>query len=437
MADIYVDPSAGTNGSGSYASPRTLWPTSIGAGDRILLKRGTRLVTASQLSFGGGSNNLVTWYGDATAPRPIITSTAPNFGQINVAVAGVTTFDGIHFDQCLGGAVNGGVVVASPVAGGRVASLAFRNCRFSGTSYNAIKLNGTDTATAAASFLCEHSEFDDIGEDCVFGGALDFVFAYNRCTNLSSRTLTGDGVGFINADPVRVWVHHNYIDHSRTDCKQCVIVDTVTDGAGTVIIEDNHLIGYGSPGNPPVRHSTIISQGTTKIRRNRIETWGIAGAVNTAADEISSNLILAHGFAEIGPPLAMFAGGEITGNTIVATRDFPANAPAIAVAASVGAAAKIRSNAIIGFPRGIRADGAVNPTCWRNAFWRCAQPMVGQSGAFTGLGDVLSDPRLNSDYRPLVGSPLISAGHNAVRRDFSNRQGRKFIGAFCSASLRS
>lgn len=61
MASIYVDPSASTNGTGSEANPRNLWPTSIGAGDIIYLKRGTRLSVSSQLSMGGGSDNTVTF----------------------------------------------------------------------------------------------------------------------------------------------------------------------------------------------------------------------------------------------------------------------------------------------------------------------------------------------------------------------------------------
>ncbi|MCL5460225.1 hypothetical protein M3M33_16430, partial [Loigolactobacillus coryniformis] len=79
----------------------------------------------------------------------------------------------------------------------------------------------------------------------------------------------------INADPIMVHIHHNLIDHSAVDAKQCIIVDTTTPGTGVCIIEDNVLIGWGSATATPTLHNVIISDPVTTIRRNIIYTYGL------------------------------------------------------------------------------------------------------------------------------------------------------------------
>lgn len=436
MASIYVDPSASTNGSGTEASPRNIWPTSIGAGDVIYLKRGTTLIVSAQLSLGGGSNNEVRDYG--SGELPIITSSASNFGQINVDRSGVTTFRNIWFKDCRGGAANGGVIVASPVAAARVANLAIYGCKFTNCSYNAIRLNGTNTATAASTFVCKFCTFDGIGEDCVFGAALDYEFAYNTCTNLSSGTVTGDGVGYINADPTRIWIHHNYIDHSAVDCKQCIIVDTTTPGTGVSIIEDNVLIGYGSASVAPSLHTVIISDPVTTIRRNIIYTYGLTCGVNFLGDSVTDNLFVV-GNCE-SQVTSMVADGIIAGNTFVATSTLDASSIAVTMGSGATSAARVRNNLFVGMPIAIQSNVVgQNPTVGNNAYWNVTTPRLGSSGAFSESNAVTSDPQLAYAYRPKYGSPLIGAGtHLGYTRDVERKQRANppTIGAYDAATLR-
>lgn len=411
MASIYVDPSASTNGTGSEANPRNLWPTGIGAGDIIYLKRGTRLSVSSQLSMGGGSDNTVTFYGDLSLPKPIITSTATNQGLISVGVAGVTTFDGIHFDNCLNMAANGGVIAAQQVSGGRAANLKIINCKFTSIGVNAILLNGTNTATLSSTFECSNCIFYDIGADCVFGGALDYVFAYNHCTKISSRGISGDAVGFINGDPTRVWIHHNYINHSDVDSKQCIIVDTTTPGTGLCLIEDNVLVGWGSLTTSPELHNVIISDPVTKIRRNIIYTYGIACGVNTASDEITDNLILIGNTNNLGPPVAILAtGAKIKNNTFVGLKELLPEKAAV-VMGNPATDAEISCNLFLNLPRGVQSNVVgQNPTCTKNAYWQVTEPRIGSSGAFSEATEITADPLLTPSYRIKAGSPLIAAG---------------------------
>lgn len=411
MADIFVDPDSITNGTGSFADPRNIWPTSIGANDVIYLKGGTRLQLSAQIGLGGGSDNIVRGYYPAgAAPRPIISSTATNQSLIFVARPGVTTFDGIHFDQLLGMGANGGAIGTGDNGSGRFARLAIRNCRFTGIGQNAILLNSTTTGTAALTFQCIGNEFDDIGADCAFGAALQYEFAYNRCTNMSSRTVNGDAVGFITADPEFVWIHHNYVDHSNADTKQCIIIDTTTDGAGLCLIEDNILIGFGNVNTPSVGHNVIISDPVTTIRRNVIYAAGLGCGVRYASDRVTDNLfIVSNTNPAIDHTVAMVADGLVAHNTFVNIN--PAIRPthnALAVGAAVTTAARIKNNAFVGMPTAIRNAAVANPNTTRNSYFNCATRRTGLI-AYPEPSELLLDPMLTAQYRPRLDSPLIGA----------------------------
>lgn len=439
MASIYVDPSASTNGSGTEASPRNIWPTSIGAGDVIYLKRGTTLTVSSQLSLGAGSNNEVRDYG--SGELPIITSNASNFGQINVDRSGVTTFRNIWFKDCQGGSANGGVIVASPVAAARVANLAIYGCKFTGTGYNAIRLNGTNTATAASTFVCMYCEFDDIGEDCVYGAALDFVFRYNTCTRLSTRTETGDGVGFISADPTRVWIANNYIDHSGKDVKQCIIVDT-SSGAGLAIIEDNTLIGYGTATDAADSHSVILVDCKATIRRNTIYSFGLAAGLEVADSTFTDNLVVIGNARTSAPVVALSASTTgVYGNTFVSLKTLEATQKIVTQAASLSGCA-VKNNLFVNVPIAIQSDTVGNnPTATNNAFWQVTTARRAQDGsAFSGGNDITADPLLTADYKPTALSPLLGAGtHLGYARDIERKQrpNPPSIGAYDYATLRT
>jgi len=63
MATIYIDPSAATNGSGTFASPRNAYPTTVAYGDFVLLKEGTTMnggwTVPAPTGVGSDTNRLV------------------------------------------------------------------------------------------------------------------------------------------------------------------------------------------------------------------------------------------------------------------------------------------------------------------------------------------------------------------------------------------
>ncbi len=382
----------GPNGNGtSPADTRRTIPNGS-SGDKVLFKRGATFALGSQLSINTAD---LYWGTFGTGDLPVISSTATNFGAISVDNSGTWTVENIEFRNFLNYATNGAVInLAVNATSGRASSLVVRGCKFKHTAYNAIRANGTNTATAAAVVKVLGCEFDDIGEDCIFGGVLDLEVGYNRMVRMSTRTLTGDGVGFINADPNKVWIHHNYIDHSAVDAKQCIIIDITNPGSGLSIIEDNILIGYGSTTIAPSLHNVIISDPVTKIRRNIIYAYGIACGINTDDDEVTDNLIFVGNTNGLGPPVAVVADGKFHRNTIVGLGSLTAGTAAVVMGTGASSDASIRGNAFINFPVGIQSNVVgVNPTTSHNAFWRVTTPRLGSSGAFAGDSDVTDDPQ--------------------------------------------
>jgi hypothetical protein len=83
-----------------------------------------------------------------------------------------------------------------------------------------------------------------------------------------------------------------------------------------------------------------------------------------------------------------------------------------------------------------RFSGASETAVSNNATQNVTAAYAG--GASSAGGDISSGLMLGTDYRPLPGSPLLTSGFDlGYTRDNENRQGRKFIGAYAAARLRS
>jgi hypothetical protein len=246
-------------------------------------------------------------------------------------------------------------------------------------------------------------------------------------------------VGFINADPTFVHVHHNYIDHSGTDSKQCIIIDTTTPGTGIALIEDNVLIGYGSLTTAPSNHVVIISDPVTTIRRNRIYTFGLTCGVNRVGDSVTDNLFVVGNCSS--QVTSMVGDGAISGNTFVALQTLGATRAAVVMGAGASASAQVKNNLFVGMPRGIQSDVVgVNPTVANNAYWQVTTPRLGTAGAFAEATAITADPLLTSDYKPTASSPLLGAGtHLGYTRDIDRKQrpNPPSIGAYDAATLRT
>ncbi len=420
MANIYVDPSSPTNGVGSEADPRNAWPTSIGANDFIRLKRGTTLRLANQISLGSGSNVTVEDYGDEKLPRPIITSTATTVATINVSVAGINTFRRIHFDGNLSSGNNSGFLTSygAPTVG---ASLNVEQCRFTNTRFNAIRLN-EQGVNAALYFRCVDCEFDVIGEDCVYGGAIYYEFGRNKCTRVSAGAATGDGVGFIDATPVLAWVYKNYIEHETGgDVKQCIIIDT-TSGAGFAIIEDNVLIGWGNKDNPALTHTVILCDCQCIIRRNKITSYGLVSGLSVDNSVFEYNLIEMYNSNIAAPVVAMTANNCIVQNNTFISKTNLNPAQRIVTQGGSVSGNIVRNNIFVNVPTAIKSDtGGNNPTSTYNCFWNVTSPRLDSAGnAFAGGNDITAYPFTTNNYQITEESPCKHAGvYTGYKKDLN------------------
>jgi len=446
MATLYYDFSAATNGSGTAASPRNTWATP-GNGDVIRIKRGNTWVRASQLNLSTFTGlTIEAWYNsdgsdDPSQPKPIITHTAASTFAWNFQGDGTHRLFDLNFVNCStntnGGVIGSGLVAATSVN----ASIEVHRCDFSGISHNAIRFSGTGAA-AAPRCVVKFCTFDNIGEDAVYGGALYFEVAYNRMTRLSMGTDSGDGVGFLGVDPVLAWVHHNYIDHSDVDSKHCVIIDAVTAHAGLAIIEDNHLIGFGSSTVEAGSHTVVNGDAKMIVRRNRIESAGIAVNLAGNASELYSNLILPKNVRAASTGIVAVQSNNclVTGNTWGAVSSLSASARGVDIASGTSGTA-VRNNAFLDIPLAVRSAGtAANPTASNNAFWGVTTQYSSAGDPFSGANDITADPLLTDTYRPKPGSPLLGAGtHLGYTRDIDRKQrpNPPAIGAYDAATLRT
>lgn len=402
MATYYIAPETGsdTNPGTSESAPRKT-PPSPSNGDVWLIKRGETYTRASQWGFGSATAMTLDAYGDGGYPVVTITATA-NTNAFNIQGDGTNVIRNIWFKDCRTN-TNGGVVGLGLITGpGYGASLKITDCKFTGTNWNAIRAGGTSTATASKSIVIRDCIFDDIGEDCFFGSAIYLEVGRCRMTNISSGSTTGDGVGFLSADPTLVWVYQNYIDHSNADTKHCIIVDTTT-GAGLAVIEDNVLIGYGTETLLSVDHTIVNADCQAIVRRNKIVGGGIAINFAAASSQAAGNVFEILNVRASSPVVVALQANtaQIVGNTFVGRSTLPATAKAVnqASGASNGV---VQNNIFVDVPIAIKSDNAANnPTATYNCFHNVTSPRLDQANAaFAGGNDLTVNPNLSSEYVP-------------------------------------
>jgi len=321
--------------------------------------------------------------------------------------------DGIHhisnleFRDCssnqFGSVIGAGLVAATSVG----ASLEIDNCYFYNIAHNAIRFspNGVQAAPRAKITNCV---FDNIGEDAIYGCALYYEVAYCTIRNVSMRTETGDGVGFLGCNPTLAWVHHNSIDHTSTDFKHCVIIDGV-DGSGYALVEHNILRGITTT---CVNFNNV--RGTA--RNNYIETSGIAFSSNTANAQYISNYIVVNGFRTDAATMGLAANNALVlNNTFI----IKSTAGRVIDSGTSTTGTNIKNNLILGGDIFYKRGGSATDTLDYNGFKGTISPYVDSS--FIPIA--LSSNDLSS-VTSLTTLGLLKESSNA-----------KYVGSYTTSSL--
>lgn len=368
MADKFIDPVNGSdaNSGDSPSVPRRTPPNAANDMTYKIL-RGTRLVLGSQWNWGTATNVSLTSYGEASAPDPIVTITGNSTNLINIQGDGIHTFRNISFEDCVsntaGGVIGAGLVAATS----RCAQIDVQYCAFRNIFRQAIRFGNTSTATASIWSRIAHNVFDGIGEDAIYGGALNLFVLHNKMRRLSQLTANGDGLGFIDADPVRLWFMYNEVDHSDVDSKHCVIVDSST-GAGQAIFAFNKLIGYGyGLSEPGSAHTVVNADCQAFVFGNEIRTAGLAINMAGVGSVVSGNRIWLSSYRPTAPSIAFGAnGGRFINNGVWGPgKSVPGRC---VVSGSSVATMEFRNNVMRGLQIAVQLDGAgtalTNGTNW-------------------------------------------------------------------------
>lgn len=143
MAIYYVDLSASTNGTGTELSPFNSF-TSVNAGlwdgNEIRVKRGSSLIVnaGTRANIDAASGCLLTSYGDAAAPLPVISGGGAGFNPVWLRNGAGIIVEQVHVTSAPGSGI-----VVSPIAGSTLSNITVRDVLVTNNTTNNT-LWGTD-----------------------------------------------------------------------------------------------------------------------------------------------------------------------------------------------------------------------------------------------------------------------------------------------------
>lgn len=179
MADFYVDLTNGSDGNaGTELSPyKTFQPINNAAawsGNAVYVKRGTQGIvnsgTRANIVAAGGA--LLSSYGDAAAPLPVIDGNAVNFNPVWVQAGSGIVVEKLHVTNA-----PSSTIIVSPTAGNNISNVEVRDCLVTRATQNNT-LWGTDGLT--------------FGPSQLDGGTISNV----RALRIVARDCGGHGVKF-------------------------------------------------------------------------------------------------------------------------------------------------------------------------------------------------------------------------------------------------
>jgi hypothetical protein len=249
---VYIDPSATGNGSGTIENPLDGSTFKVQYGQPwedstiYLFKRGTvfNQPYAFALTVSGKSSNITfDAYGEGA--KPIIKGTGTSGACINVGGTAILpaniTIKNLELDNNKAETYLGGCGVAIANRNGFVTVL---NCTIHGV-FQGVRVTACPLMSLSVDSCKIYDTWSDGGYFQGGSGVSLHKFVagwdtiYDVNTSMPNYPNDGDGWHIIDADSV--WVHHNYIDHSSSGVKFCLIYNQVNLQTNAyVLLEYNH-----------------------------------------------------------------------------------------------------------------------------------------------------------------------------------------------------
>jgi hypothetical protein len=403
-ASVYIDMTASVNGDGTAPNtPSNTFPATLTPGKSYLFPYGMDWmapVALQALNIGQSgtatSRIIIGAYGDPTLGKPILRCSNVARGiNIGIDVAFVTIRD-LRITNVAGGTSRRGITNATTGSSSAINTSLF----FVGLTVDNVIDDGANECAGMQLWGSNNKviscEIDEIADDGLWYKGHGFEASYNLITNIAkSGRVAGDNIQCGGASD-NGWIHHNYLDHSNNNTKQCYIHNTASDG---LVFEDNTCIGPSSG----VTFSTLMFSAVTglKVRRNKL--FGGANVHISPAcvgAEITSNLVI----NSYGRGIDMNAQGVIVRNNTIIGVSAP-NVYGIRHTNTAHTECVAQNNLLIDWARGIQATTGASAAS--NAYWDCATNI---SGITSGGGDITSDPQVTANGELTPSSPLLQAG---------------------------
>ena len=420
MATIYIDPTRGTNGTGTFADPRNTWTSlTFVAGNTYLQKAGTTFTSsATQAIFVGvtgtsgnritiGSYDPVT--GAPTTEKAKIVGGTRYGVQCGSGVGYVTIQDLDISGVGIASNTNFGITWVAASDSTDVSNYALR-CDI----HDLIAGSPNDTngiSTRGANNIVADCNFWNIPNDAIYGRGQNWIVERNRVWNINTDGLNQADAFQCLGDCTGLIIRDNYFDASNGEGKQVVLLGQTTGTSHT--IENNILIG------PPNAQQGIFSDSPVTISRNIIYDCIHGIRLNGGASTVRANVILNNRSDDASYKAIWLDsdGHTVVNNTMINIRNNIADQTGIFLDADF-TGNTIRNNLIVNFNRGIRLSGTSLQVETNNCFDNCVSPILDDGvpvalNATSFQANAGIDPR----YKP-TNLLLAASGSSVTGTDF-------------------
>lgn len=410
---VYIDPTAGGGGNGTFATPYNTWAGHAPTGNIAYLQKAGTTYAGEIDSTGAGTSMLqpciIGCYDPSTGARITDGSQTAAINAAGKQQGILISHNNFWIDSLevyganLNGTLNRGIYSDTTVTTG----LRIQNCSvhdIAGTDSGNIYVFGHNTSVLFCTI------FNGGGEG-IFGEGNNFEVGFCNISNISTDGATGDCIQ-LSDDVIATnncYLHNNTLDHTNKDVKQCIIVACATSSGG--LIQFNTCTGFTNSSNNWCIEAACSG---LKVFSNRLINGGRGVDIGTGVGTPNGVLICGNiitNTSVVSNTIGIRDNGATNttaiNNVIVNTTGTFTNSTIGVSFDSTCTGSVARNNIIQGWKTGGSAT-AGHFTDSNNNFFGC------QSNGFSGTGTITTDPLFvgGGNYNLQAGSGAKGAGVN-------------------------